>query len=229
MLDTYDYLWQMCKKFVVNSADCRVKADIFFVLDMSNSITATTFQKARIFTSQFVQNMTIGPNATQVGVIGYGNDGRVEINLNTYKNKTDLLEGIDSIPFNTYRQATNTADALCKLVRHGFTRDGGARDSSATVYRVAILLSDGYQNLRSQECNWDIKDAVEEVRKLSPEVLVYVIGVSNDDEETLKAIASHESYYNHIDNMDTALQRVREVIEDNICWKGKLPGFKDPT
>ena len=191
---------------------------------MSSSITFSTFQKARNFTSQFVRNMPIGPNATQVGIIAYGNEARLEIDLNTYKNKEDLLHGIDNIPFNTYRQASNAADALCKLVRHGFTRDGGARDSSATVYRVAILLADGGSNLDSQECNWDVSEAVKEVYKLSPEVLMYVIDMSNDGEENLRGIASDQSYY--INNLDTALQR---VIEDNICWKGKSPGFKDST
>lgn len=204
---------------------CNVKADIFFVLDMSGSINKDSFRGVRDFMTAFVNEITISPSAIQVGAIVYGNKAHVVFNLNTYNNRDDVLNAISNIPYNTSEQGTGTADALCKLAKQGFTAKNGSRNTSATVYRIAIVMSDGHANVdSSDECGgWDVLEAAAAIHALVPEILVYAIGVSNDvNEEEMRAIASDESYYTYIKNFNIdLLHEAQEKIEDDMCWKGR--------
>ena len=201
------------------SAGCNVHADIFFVLDTSGSISEDEFDDTLDFVSKFVKGTTIGPNDTQVGVITYGNKADIHIYLNNYTNSSALLDAIYGISYKRTGQATNTADGLCKLFRE-FEREGnGARNTSATVYRFAIVVSDGRSNLYSKDCKWGTLEAAKAVHDLTPRVLVYTVGVSNEDnEKELKDIATDESYYAHVS--DFKFDGVQEDISEDMCWKG---------
>ena len=190
---------------------------------MSNSISEEDFEGVRDFMSVFVNETTISPSATQVGAIVYGNEAHVVFNLNTYNSSEDVLNAISKIPFNSMRQGTDTADGLCKLARQGFTAENGSRNSSTTVYRIAILMSDGASNIRSKECDWDTMEAADAIHALIPGVLVYAIGVSdNINENEMRYIATDDSYYTHIQNFKIdSLHETQEKIEDDMCWKGK--------
>ena len=201
------------------SAGCNVHADIFFVLDMSNSISEDEFNDTRDFVSKFVNGTTIGPNDTQVGVITYGNEAKIHIYLNNYTSSSDLLHAIDTIRYNSRRQGTSTADGLCKLVNELNREGNGARNTSATVYRFAVVVSDGRSNVDSKDCKWDTSEAAKAVHDLTPRVLVYTVGVSNEvNEKELEDIATDESYYAHISDFN--FDGVQEDISEDMCWKG---------
>ena len=136
-----------------NDAGCRVNADIFFVLDMSHSISPPDFELVREFMLRFVAGMQIGPNATQIGAIVFGTKAHVLFYLSTYSTTDHLVCAIENIRFLRLQAQLM---ASCKLIRHGLTVEHGYGKNSATVLKIAIVMSDGKYNTNSKDCNWNI-------------------------------------------------------------------------
>ena len=207
------------------NAGCRVNADIFFVLDMSNSIKRLEFEPVREFMRKFVTGMRIGPNATQIGAIAFGTEARVLFYLSTYSTSNDSVNAIENITFNSALQGTATADGICKLIKHGLTVEHGYRRNSATVFKIAIIMSDGKSNIKSTECGWNIRQAANKLHKLEPQVLVYAIGIgNNNNEDELIMIATDERHYAHITEF-SSLPKLQESYADDICRRGKIAWY----
>lgn len=203
-----------------NNAGCKVNTDIFFVLDGSGSIGNSNFEQVRQFEREFVNNLIIGPKDNQVGTIVFSNVGSIAFHLNSYSNRSDVVGAIQIIPYPG--GSTNTPDGLCQMVRHGFTEMNGARPTSAAVFRVAIVMTDGKSNEESSECQWNTLQAAEAVHALSPPVLVYVIGVtSNVNQQELEAIATSPDYITRLTSFNKdILQEVQEEHIDEVCKTG---------
>ena len=122
-------------------------ADIAFVVDSSESITAEFWNELKDFLVQFVDRLEIGSMAVQVGVIQFSSNAQIpNFNLNSYRNKTSLqiaLRGLQNIG-----SQTNTAEALDLLVNEMFVRGNGDRFDAPNI---AIVLTDGQANVRKAE------------------------------------------------------------------------------
>ena len=204
-----------------DNVGCKVNTDLFFVLDGSGSITYSNFNQVRKFEHDFVLNMDIGQNDNQIGTIVFSNVAQVIFSLNTYHNQSQMLNAIQNIPYPN--GGTNTPDGLCKLIRYGFTEQNGARPPSASVFRVAVVMTDGKSNEQSQECNWDTQQAAEALHQMTPPVLVFVIGVTSSvNQQELEAIASSPKYVTHLESFDgSILQEAQEEHIYEICKTGK--------
>ena len=175
----------------------------------------------RLFVKKIVDALIIGPEDNQVGAIVFGNNASVAFNLAAYNNRNDVVEAIMKYPYPRSAK-TNTADALCKLIS-GFSEENGARTSSASVFRFAIVLTDGKSNRESTDCdNWNTIQAADAVHQLSPPVLVYAIGVTKSHNlEELKTIASSPSAVAQIDSFSYRnLRNIGEEYIGEICTEG---------
>ena len=191
------------------------------MLDSSGSIGTDNFESIKQFTIDFVNSLTIGPNDTQVGLILFGSTAHVEFYLNSYSTKESILDAIQNL---IYREGyTNTADGLCKLVSEGYTTQNGARLSSASVFRLAIVMTDGRSNEVSSDCFFQSTfEAAEAVHKFEPSILVYVIGVTdNVDFQELAAIATRPEYISSISSFNShLLQEIQEQQTYDLCYEG---------
>lgn len=216
---------QLKKKCLLHSfffvTACKINSDIFFVLDTSGSVGSSDFQEVKGFVSDFVTGLKIGPNDTQVGVILFGRTGTVEFYLNSHSTNASLLTAIQNI---AYRGgSTNTPDGLCKLIREGYTIQHGARLSSASVLRLAVVMTDGRSNEGSVDCSFvNVLQAARAVHSFEPSILVYAIGVTNNiDFQELNAIATGPQYVSNIIAFDhTLLQALVEDQTYDLCNKG---------
>ena len=194
---------------------------MFFLLDGSGSISKDNFQSMRLFVKKFVDTLNIGPENNQVGMIVFGNEADVAFHLATYNNTNDVVDAIMKYPYPN-DAFTNTADALCKLI-NGFSDENGARASSASVFRFAIVLTDGKSNQKSADCNnWNTTQAADAVHRLDPPVLVYVIGVTDSHNlEELETIASPPNPVSKLDSFSYwNLQVVGEEYVEELCMRG---------
>ena len=73
------------------SLGCKIKSDILFVLDTSGSVGEIHFQEVLTFTLAFVEQLDIGPDKNQIGVILFGFVGYSIFNLSDYSDKDSLL------------------------------------------------------------------------------------------------------------------------------------------
>ena len=124
--------------------ECQIRGiDLIFVLDSSGSVAASNFQHVRNFAANLVQELQIGPNKTQVGMIVFSSSVRVMFYLNTYQDSSSLLQAIANIPY--LGGYTNTPAALSILLNQ-FSTVFGARPSHEGIPRVAIVVTDGKSN-----------------------------------------------------------------------------------
>ena len=188
------------------------------MLDVSTSIGSENFTKVKQFVINFVENIDIGPNDTQVGTIIFNEDAYISFKLDANNDEKSLLAAINNIDYLT--NFTNVEDALCRLTE-GFQEENGGRNLSHGVFRIAIVLTDGKSNQDHSVCGWDtIEEAAEAVHKLG--VLVYVIAVGHFNYSELKKIASEvPGSITYLSNFDY-LEGEQDMRLDDMCKKGWL-------
>ena len=191
------------------------------MLDGSNSIDADSAQNMRSFVKMFVDSLAIGPNDNQVGMIIFDNNAKIVFKLDMYDNATEIVQAIDDYP-HPGSGYTNTADGLCKLIR-GFSEKNGARAASTSVFRFAIVLTDGKSNRNSSACNnSNTSQTAHAVHNLDPPVLVYAIGVTeNANMEELETIASSPNGAKELESFSLrSVQNVGEEFSGKLCKQG---------
>ena len=196
-----------------------MNADIFFVLDLSNSVGLEDFEKMKRFQSRFVEKLRIGNEHNRVGTITFKGRANTTFNLDDYTDKNSLLDAIKAIKHNQLG-LTNIQDALCHLDKGFNEHHDGARPFHA-VFRIGILMTDGVENQYENEC--DFKSSVEAARDIRKRhsLLLYVIGVTDKVNSTdLKEIATPNGY-KHIDNFDD-LPLAEEALTHEMCSRGKI-------
>lgn len=77
------------------------EADVVFMLDSSNSQGPENFNTQKEFVKTLVQQVFVGPDDIQFGVMSFESEPHQQFYLNDYYNETDVLNAIDAIPFHT--------------------------------------------------------------------------------------------------------------------------------
>ena len=185
------------------------------MLDSSGSIGRLNFQRVRKFVLDFVEELTIGTNDNQVGVIVFSSSASVVFNLNTYSSKYAVLNAISNIAY--IGGGTATHIALQLLISQGFTTGGGARLSDGGVSRLAILLTDGASGSAALTST-----AASSVHNFKPSIDVSAIGVGNNiNQAELNAIASQPSYVSLITSFDgSLLENLQQQLSYEFCNRG---------
>uniref|UniRef100_A0A8C6VIF6 Integrin subunit alpha 1 n=1 Tax=Naja naja TaxID=35670 RepID=A0A8C6VIF6_NAJNA len=205
---------------VVNSIaplrECKSQLDIVFVLDGSNSIFE--WKDVTNFLKRILQNMSIGPHDTQVGIVQYGENVTHEFYLNAYSTTEEVLVAAGKIK---QREGFETMTALgIETARNeAFTEAHGARPG---VQKVMVVVTDGesHDNYRLQKVIEDCeKDNIQRfsiaVRNRNPEKLV----------EEIKSIASKptEKHFFNVSN-EVALLTIVEALGERIfALEGIVP------
>ena len=89
--------------------------DLSFIVDASGSIHTRRFPKVLEYVASVVQELTIGPNATQVSLVSYSDTATMEFHLNQYSAMDDLIAAIKQVPYQAGK--TNTSGGIRVMVR----------------------------------------------------------------------------------------------------------------
>ncbi|CAH1791715.1 unnamed protein product [Owenia fusiformis] len=181
-------------------------ADIAFALTGNeiNSLQNRAYSLA--FIKSIVQEMNIGPQYVQVGIVPQDCMGMEGFGMNRFYDQNSLFNAIDSnnvIESNPTRTIT--------YMRHRvFNHHGGARQN---VKRIGVLIVDNMTN--------DVERLRQEARnaKTLDKMELFVIGVGrNINTNYLSAIASSSSG-RHIYRVSdySALDMIRENFLNNLC------------
>ena len=195
---------------------CEVNTDIIFVIDSSGSIGESDYRNVLDAVNNYVAELKIGREDNQVGLIIFSDDAMIIFNLNTYTDKSELQQAINNTQYIGSR--TDTAAGLQQLIDVGYTVEAGARLKSQTVLRVAIVLTDGRSNDKSETFA-----AAKRVHDFTPAILVYAVGVGdNVDQTELEAIATDKAFIESIADFDPSnLRRSQDERTYQICFIGK--------
>lgn len=133
----------------VNSQDSCQLADIGFVVDTSESIqrdNVNNFASVQNFLKQFVNSVSIGSDAVQIGLVNYGSTAQVEFTLGDYSTAQQINQAIDNVQVKLGK--TDTTSALEALNNDIFSSGNGERSTSPNI---GILMTDGRANVRANE------------------------------------------------------------------------------
>ncbi|XP_027004951.2 collagen alpha-6(VI) chain-like [Tachysurus fulvidraco] len=163
------------------TGDCKSAplADIVFIVDVSDSITVSNFRLVRNFLHRMINGLEIGSDSVRVGMVLYSDTPTAEFYLNTFENKEEILQYIKLLQFRGGQSITSKA---LKFAREKlFTKDTGSRHALG-VQQIAVVITEGdsLDNVTFQAA---------ELRRNG--VQVYALGVTKDNVERLKEIASY--------------------------------------
>lgn len=115
------------------------KAELVFVLDSSTSVGAKNWKKELKFLEDIVSALSIGPDATRVGLVTYNTAAKLQFGLGAHTTKSSLLAAIKHVTFS--EGVTATGDALA------LARTSVLNKARAGVKKIVILITDGRTNL----------------------------------------------------------------------------------
>ncbi|ELV11986.1 Cartilage matrix protein [Tupaia chinensis] len=187
---------------------CRTRpTDLVFVVDSSRSVRPVEFEKVKVFLSQVIESLDVGPNATRVGLVNYASAVKQEFPLRAHGSKAALLQAVRRIqPLST---GTMTGLAIQFAISKAFSDAEGGRTRSPDISKVAIVVTDG----RPQ-------DSVREVsaRARAGGIEVFAIGVGRVDKATLRQIAS-EPPDEHVDYVESysVIEKLSKKFQEAFC------------
>ncbi|KPP78663.1 collagen alpha-1(XII) chain-like [Scleropages formosus] len=159
----------------------KVKADIVFLVDESWSIGSNNFAKLKDFLFRVVTYFPkIGPQGTQVAVVHYSDEPRVEFHLNDFRDRNSVLKAVRAVHYEGGN--TKTGRGISYVLKEIFQEAHGMRQD---VAHVLVLITDG----RAQD---DVQLPSHVARAHGVSILA--IGVASADMEELNKIASSTSY-----------------------------------
>ncbi|XP_068876817.1 collagen alpha-1(XXVIII) chain-like isoform X1 [Aphelocoma coerulescens] len=158
-------------KLIKEICGCGVKCkeipmELVFVIDSSESVGPENFEIIKDFVIALVDRVTVGRNATRIGLVLYSLEVRLEFGLNKYPTRQDVKRAIRKMQY--MGEGTYTGTAIRKATQEGFS---GAR---AGVRKVALVLTDG-QTDRREAVKLDL--VVREAHAANIEM--YAIGIVN--------------------------------------------------
>ncbi|KAF6345047.1 matrilin 1 [Rhinolophus ferrumequinum] len=192
---------------------CRTRpTDLVFVVDSSRSVRPVEFEKVKVFLSQVIESLNVGPNATRVGVVNYASSVKQEFPLRAHGSKTALLQAVHRIrPLST---GTMTGLAIQFAVTKAFSDAEGGRASSPDISKVVIVVTDG----RPQDSVRDVS-----ARARASGIELFAIGVGRVDKATLRQIAS-EPQDEHVDYVESynVIEKLSKKFQEAFCLVSDL-------
>uniref|UniRef100_A0ACB8G0X5 Uncharacterized protein n=1 Tax=Sphaerodactylus townsendi TaxID=933632 RepID=A0ACB8G0X5_9SAUR len=163
-------------KLIKEICGCGIKCkeipmELVFVIDSSESVGPENFEIIKDFVTALVDRVTVGRNATRIGLVLYSLEVRLEFGLNRYTTQQDVKQAIRKMLY--MGEGTYTGTAIRKATQEGFF---GARTG---VRKVAIVLTDGQADKREAV---KLDFAVREAHAANIEM--YAIGIVNASDPT---------------------------------------------
>ncbi|KAM6984667.1 integrin alpha-2 [Aplochiton taeniatus] len=193
---------------------CGGPMDIAVVLDGSNSIFP--WEPVPAFLKKLLENLDIGPHSSQVSIIQYGEDPKVEFSLNSYTTKEAIVAAAAKIP-QKYGLETNTFHAIEFARANAFLPKNGGRPGAT---KVMVVVTDGESHDKSLRDDVIGKCQQEGITRFAIAVLGYY-NRNNQDTNSLiaeiKSIANEpsERYFFNVSD-EAALQEIAGALGDRI-------------
>ncbi|XP_051799252.1 collagen alpha-1(XXVIII) chain-like [Acanthochromis polyacanthus] len=169
---TREDIIRMIKEICGCGIKCKERPmELVFVIDSSESVGPENFEIIKDFVNALVDRVTVGRNATRIGLVLYSLEVRLVFNLARYATKQDIKQAIRNIPY--MGEGTHTGTAIRKATQEAFY------SSRVGVSKVAIVITDGQTDKR-EPVKLDI--AVREAHAANIEM--FALGIVNTSDPT---------------------------------------------
>ncbi|XP_078407822.1 collagen alpha-3(VI) chain-like [Cetorhinus maximus] len=125
---------------IIKDTTAQESADLIFLIDGSVNVGSGNFQYIRDFIVNFIDNLEIGPDRIQIGVVQYSDEPNTEFYLNTYSTKIEVLDAVKQLQPKGGDEI-NTGEAVQFLFDNHFVAAAGSRVSEGVPQAVIIITS----------------------------------------------------------------------------------------
>lgn len=185
-----------------------------FIVDESGSITSSNFQQVKHFIHRTISGLEVNSENVRVGMILYNDRPSADFYLNSFNNKSEILDYIKILP---YRGGGTATGAALKFAKDNlFTERRGSRKALG-VKQIAVIITDG----KSQD---DVTAPAAELRRSG--VTVYALGVKDASVEELKKIGSYpeRQFVFNVDSFQM-LTSLEKSLRKSLCKDVVNRGF----
>ncbi|XP_038644308.1 collagen alpha-3(VI) chain-like isoform X6 [Scyliorhinus canicula] len=168
---------------IIKDTTAQESADLIFLIDGSVNVGSGNFQYIRDFIVNFIDNLEIGPDRIQIGVVQYSDEPSTEFYFNTYSTKTEVLDAVKQLQLKGGDEI-NTGEAVQFLFDNHFVAAAGSRVSEGVPQAVIIITS--------SESSDDINQA--EVLLKQGSIYSFSIGGRDADSNELVQLATDTSF-----------------------------------
>ena len=187
-------------------------------MDSSGSIGRRNFKRELQFVKQVASTFKMGPKQSQIAVISYSDDAKVDIRFGEYSNVNDFNAAVDLVKHQ--RQRTRIDKALHLANTQVFTQDGGARSGIA---KVMVILTDGKQTVTSDSKTLDV--AVRPLQEKNVTVFAVGVGKAIDITELLLLVGGNGDNLFRAENFDELTKHSLQLAAQT-CKRIKPPAGK---
>ncbi|XP_016095940.1 collagen alpha-1(XXVIII) chain-like, partial [Sinocyclocheilus grahami] len=212
---TRDDIIRMIREICGCGVKCKERPmELVFVIDSSESVGPENFEIIKDFVATLVDRLTVGRNATRVGLVLYSLEVQLEFNLARYMTKQDVKQAIRRVHY--MGEGTYTGSAIRKATQEAFY------SARTGVRKVTIVITDGQTDKREPV---KLEIAVREAHAANIEM--YALGIVNISDPTqeeflqeLNLIASdpdseHMFYIDHFNTLPALESKlVNQLCED---------------
>ncbi|KAL4222984.1 von Willebrand factor type A domain [Mactra antiquata] len=183
--------------------ECKDKvADVMFLLDSSNDVGQTHFRSVEHFAMDIINDLDIGENKTQVGVITFNTYPYIRQTLND--SKLHLLNVVNQIPYYSGTRETDRALELLRL-------EGYHVDRYEAPNVVIIITNGKFHN------TFLARRSADAVKQSGIEVFVVGVG-SNVNKDELEYMASGSEHVTVVSNfVEFDLSNFEFEVARNVC------------
>lgn len=200
-------LGKVCDACFLLLSDCKsIKLlDVVFVLDHSGSIKEHHQESMINLTIHLVKKADVGRDRVQFAALRYSEYPEVLFYLNTYSNRSAVIEHLRQRRDTGGR--TFTARAL-ESTNSLFTEEHGSR-LKQNVKQILIVITDGVSDDRNM-----LNDTALKLRDKG--IIIYAVGVGEADQKELEAMAGNKDNTIHVENFDK-LKDIYLPLQESVC------------
>jgi len=159
------------------------------------------------FSQDLVDPLTVSPTGSQVGLVDFGGEARIQFGLTQYPTKSEVVAAIGKLPF--IGDTTNTSGALFKSRTVLTDPRYGSRDGKA---KNIVLITDGNPTVAADTVLAEAQNCRD------AGIRVIVVGITSyADEELMRQIAYTPNDYVYAEDFSDLDGIKNVVLNDQSC------------
>uniref|UniRef100_H2T3W1 Collagen, type VI, alpha 3 n=1 Tax=Takifugu rubripes TaxID=31033 RepID=H2T3W1_TAKRU len=179
----------------------RVIRDIVFLVDGSDYIGSSNFPYVRDFLINVVNQVDVGPDRVQFGLMQFAEQPKIEFYLNTFNNREDIVNRISQLRL-VGGSVLNTAAAMQYALQTMFKSPVGSRIQQG-IQQLLVLVTGG-------PVQDNVIDMANELAKAG--IVTFTVSSGQADAETLKTVAFTSELAYHDPRFSNIPAKAEEIM-----------------
>ncbi|CAG5104644.1 Oidioi.mRNA.OKI2018_I69.chr1.g1417.t1.cds [Oikopleura dioica] len=193
------------------------QADVFFLVDMSRTVSEEDLIKVITFIREFIKHYTVSPEDTQFGLAVFAAKYRVVFNLDDFEDKKTLLKSLLDLELKSLGKGTALGSAINEIIRTMNYAPNGRRPNHPLH---VIIFADG----KSAD---PVEEPASRLKKIAHSVKVVAIGNGVDRSEISSIVHTPEDivYLKNFNDIEKQTKQLEKSIAENLCPRDACPLF----